>query len=110
MTLPDLNTLPDMVLVEDEPVFNEPWEAQAFAMAVNLHQHGAFEWDEWADFLSKEIHSGADRSYYQHWLSALEKIVAAKSITSLSDLDACKEAWHAAAAATPYGEPIVLGN
>ncbi|SDQ31080.1 nitrile hydratase accessory protein [Pseudovibrio sp. Tun.PSC04-5.I4] len=108
MNSPNLSVLPAIILQDDKPVFNEPWEAQAFAMAVNLHQNGAFGWDEWASALSFEIHSGVERSYYQHWLSALEKLVSDKSLTTRADLEATKTAWHTAASATPHGEPIVL--
>ncbi|WP_192963685.1 nitrile hydratase accessory protein [Phycobacter azelaicus] len=108
MTDLDLKRLPDIALKEDEPVFNEPWEAQAFAMAVNLHQNGLFGWNEWADTLSAEIHSGLERSYYEHWLVALEKIVVAKKLTTGQKLIECEAAWHRAAKATPHGEAIVL--
>lgn len=105
---PDLRQLPDMMLDGDEPVFSEPWEAQAFALTVSLYDKGMFSWDEWATSLSAEIHSGAERSYYRHWLVALEKLVAAKKITSMQDIDDRERAWHAAAARTPHGEPIEL--
>lgn len=107
-TRPDLRQLPDMVLDGDEPVFNEPWEAQAFALTVSLYDKGLFGWDEWAASLSSEIHGGEERSYYRHWLVALEKLVAAKELTSLQNIDDREEAWHAAAARTPHGEPIKL--
>ena len=97
-----------MVLVDDEPVFNEPWEAHAFAMTLSLHQKGVFSWGEWADALSKQIHSGTDRPYYRHWLAALENLLASKSIASPDTVAAREQAWHAAAARTPHGEPIVL--
>ncbi|MEP1209616.1 MAG: nitrile hydratase accessory protein [Rhizobiaceae bacterium] len=105
---PDLKSLPDMVLDGDEPVFNAPWEAQAFAMTVRLHENGLFGWDEWAECLSAEIHSGIERDYYSHWLAALEKLVAKKQLTSPQDIEAREQAWHAAAARTPHGEPIEL--
>ncbi len=108
MTKPDLKSLPDMVLVGDEPIFNEPWEAQAFAMAVNLHQKGLFTWEEWAAALSSEIHSGTEREYYNHWLAALEKLVASKNLTSIEAIKTREKEWHAAAARTPHGEPILL--
>ena len=107
-TQPDLRQLPDMELDGDEPVFSEPWEAQAFALTVSLYDKGLFGWDEWAASLSSEIHSGEDRSYYRHWLVALEKLVAAKQLTSLQAIDDREKAWHAAAARTPHGEPIKL--
>lgn len=104
----DLSSLPNMVLHENEPVFNEPWEAQAFAMAINLHQKGAFTWVEWANALSTQIHGPTPRIYYQHWLCALESLVAQKQLTSTDELNSCKQAWHDAAARTPHGEPIEL--
>lgn len=104
----DASKLPGIKLRGDEPVFNEPWEAQAFAMTMNLHQNGVFEWQEWADTLSREIHSGTVRSYYEHWLSALEKIVADKALTTIPDLAEVKSRWQQAAIETPHGQAIVL--
>ncbi len=108
MTNPDLKTLPEMVLVDDEPVFNEPWEAQAFAMVIDLHQKGAFTWTEWANALSTQIHGSETRDYYQHWLHALESLVAEKQLTSTEALLNKKAQWHEAASKTPHGEPIEL--
>jgi len=108
MTTPDLTMLPEIALSDNEPVFDAPWQAQAFAMAVNLHQSGAFTWAEWAEALSGEVHSGVDREYYQHWLCALEKIVAHKQLVSMSELGDCKDAWQAAADRTPHGQAITL--
>jgi nitrile hydratase accessory protein len=93
----------------EDPVFAEPWEAQAFAMAVHLHDQGAFTWEEWAERLSAEIHGPESRPYYQHWLRALERIVADKGLAAPGDLAARKEAWQRAAARTPHGQPIMLG-
>jgi len=108
MTNVDLTSLPNMVLVDDEPVFNEPWEAQAFAMVIDLHQKGAFTWSEWATALSSQIHGPETRDYYQHWLHALETLVAEKQLTSADALSSRKAQWHEAAANTPHGEPIEL--
>ncbi len=105
---PELRQLPDMVLDGDEPVFNEPWEAQAFAMTVSLYEKGQFTWDEWASALTAEIHSGEIRDYYRHWLIALEKLVTAKNLTSAGALNQREQDWHDAAARTPHGEPIEL--
>ncbi|MEP0941872.1 MAG: nitrile hydratase accessory protein [Rhizobiaceae bacterium] len=105
---PDLRSLPDMVLDGDEPVFNAPWEAQAFALTLGLYEKGLFGWEEWAASLSAEIHSGVERDYYRHWLVALEQLVAKKQLTSPQDIDAREQAWHDAAARTPHGEPIEL--
>ena len=75
--------LPALPRDQDGPVFNAPWEAQAFAMAVQLHATGHFTWSEWADRLAAEIRRARDRgdpdlgtTYYEHWLRALERIVA----------------------------------
>lgn len=64
------------------PVFRAPWEAQAFGMAVKLHEAGYFSWREWAERLAAEIKRAQDRgdpdlgtTYYEHWLAALEPIV-----------------------------------
>ncbi len=111
----DLSALPALPRDDDGPVFREPWEAQAFAMTLKLHQQGSFTWSEWARFLSKEIeaakrHGDPDLgdTYYQHWLAALEKICVEKRITSFGALEDRKHAWDRAAQATPHGEPIEL--
>jgi len=104
----DVKFLPGIHLQDDEPVFQAPWEAQAFAMAVQLHERGLFTWEEWCAAISDEIHSGTKRDYYRHWLRALEKIVAEKNLTSSSELSRRSREWQEAAAATPHGEPIVL--
>lgn len=100
--------LPGITLADDEPVFNEPWEAQAFAMAVALHKKGLFTWTEWADALSTEIHGPTERDYYRHWLCALEKLTAQKQAVSPLELQKREDDWHRAAARTPHGEPIEL--
>ena len=97
-----------MVLDGNEPVFNEPWEAQAFAIVINLHQKNVFTWEEWASALSTEIYSGIEREYYNHWLAALEKLAASKNLTSLEAIETREHDWHKAAARTPHGEPILL--
>ncbi|HEX9790459.1 MAG TPA: nitrile hydratase accessory protein [Kiloniellales bacterium] len=97
------------------PVFREPWEAQAFAMTLKLHEGGWFTWPEWAAALAGEIAAAKARgepdsgdTYYHHWLAALEKMVAAKTLIREADLRERRDAWAAAARATPHGRPIVL--
>lgn len=89
-------------------MFNEPWEAQAFAMVVRLHEAGVFTWSQWAEALSAQIHGGRQRSYYQHWLDALETLLAQGDLVSRDVLERRQLAWRAAAARTPHGEPIEL--
>jgi len=100
----------------DGPVFREPWEAQAFALAVSLHQRGLFTWSEWAQELAAQIGAAqaagdADLgdTYYRHWLSALESLVAAKGASSKVELARYRDAWDRAADRTAHGRPIELG-
>jgi nitrile hydratase accessory protein len=97
------------------PVFREPWEAQAFAMAVALHARGLFTWPEWAATLAQEIKRAqaagdpdTGETYYRHWLNALERIVAAKGVADSEILARYRDAWDRAAERTPHGTPIVL--
>ena len=100
--------------VQDTPVFAEPWQAEAFALVVALHERGLFSWAEWAEALSREVKQpgaaddGSD--YYERWLRALESLLAAKGIAATSDVDHLSEAWQRAAHATPHGKPILLEN
>ncbi|NIM27886.1 MAG: nitrile hydratase accessory protein [Gammaproteobacteria bacterium] len=113
----DLSELPSLPMDEDGPVFAEPWQAQAFAMTLELHRAGHFTWKEWAAHLSEEIGAAQARgdpdrgdTYYLHWLAALEKLVAEKGLTSAAELDTRKTEWDEAARHTPHGEPIELGK
>lgn len=99
------------------PVFREPWEAQAFAMAVALHERGSFTWTEWAAALADEIKAAqaagdpdTGETYYRHWLAALEKLVASKALASKGELATRRDQWDRAARATPHGQPIELAN
>jgi nitrile hydratase accessory protein len=100
---------------ENGPVFAEPWEAQAFALAVKLSEAGHFSWKEWAATLADELKVAADRGepddgshYYEHWLAALERLVTAKGLTDPSALLKRKEAWADAYRHTPHGKPVEL--
>jgi nitrile hydratase accessory protein len=97
------------------PVFREPWEAQAFAMALALHERGLFSWPEWAAALADQIkHAQAagdpdtGETYYRHWLATLEHLVAAKGVTTPETLHRYRDAWDHAADRTPHGMPIEL--
>ena len=111
---PDLGALPAMPRDDDGAVFREPWQAQAFALAVKLSEAGVFTWREWADALAAEIAAAgpADRGerYYEHWLAALEKLADRKGLTFAAERQARRDAWEEAARATPHGEPIVLSR
>ncbi|MBW0106010.1 nitrile hydratase accessory protein [Pseudonocardia sp. KRD291] len=106
MSRPDL---PPQEPVPTEPVFAEPWHAQAFALALALHERGRFAWPEFADELAAVVAADPDGEYYASWLTALERVVVACGLTSAADLVDREEAWHRAARATPHGAPISLG-
>jgi len=100
---------------ETKPQFAEPWEAQAFALAVRLSEEGHFTWKEWAAALASELKAAADRGepddgsrYYHHWLAALERLVATKGLTDPNAMLARKEAWADAYRHTPHGKPVEL--
>jgi len=110
-----LAALPQLPRDEGGPVFAEPWQAQAFALAVKLSEQGYFTWKEWAATLAEEIKAAADRGesddgsrYYQFWLAALERLVTAKGLSDPAALLARKEAWADAYRHTPHGKPVEL--
>ena len=107
--------LPGIPHDNDGPVFREPWEAQAFAMALALHERGVFTWNEWAATLAQQItraQASGDpdtgESYYRHWLATLERLIAEKGIATPETLHRTREAWDHAADRTPHGSPIEL--
>ena len=108
-----------------DPIFAEPWQAQAFALAVRLSQEGHFTWKEWTETLAAELAAAAARGetdvstgalakvddgtrYYEHWLAALETIVKAKGMLDQRSLDTRKDAWADAYRHTPHGKPVEL--
>ena len=100
---------------DDGPVFREPWEAQAFAMALALHARRLFTWSEWAASLADEIKraqaSGdpdTGETYYRHWLANLERLIAAKGVASTDIQHRYRDAWDHAADRTPHGQSIEL--
>jgi nitrile hydratase accessory protein len=108
-------TVPTIPRDDDGPVFREPWEAQAFAMALSLHARGLFTWNEWANTLGDEIKraqaagdADTGETYYRHWLATLEKLVADKGIATSDTMHRYRDAWDHAADRTPHGSPIEL--
>src|SRR6266566_1429074 len=94
-------SLPGIPLDSGEPLFREPWEAQAFAMALALHERGVFTWAQWAAALAEEIRSAQaagdpdlGTTYYRHWLAALEHLVAATGIASPEPMNTDPEKRH----------------
>ncbi|MGC2086464.1 MAG: nitrile hydratase accessory protein [Bradyrhizobium sp.] len=109
------SAVPGIPRDDDGPVFRAPWEAQAFAMALSLHERGLFTWPEWAATLADQIKRAqaagdpdTGETYYQHWLATLERLVAEKGVTSNAILLRYRDAWDHAADRTPHGAPIEL--
>ena len=113
VAMPPLALLPGLPRDADGPVFAAPWEAQAFAMTLALHERGLFSWREWAEALAAQIAAAqaagdpdAGDTYYRHWLAALENLVAQKGASSHDELACWRDAWDHAADRTPHGQPI----
>ena len=110
-----LNALPALPHDQDGPVFNEPWEAEAFALAVHLSEAGHFTWPEWVEVFSREIAAAqapgdpdVGNTYYHHWLNALEHICATKGLVEPQARHQRRDAWYRAYLNTPHGRPVEL--
>ncbi|MCA6107758.1 nitrile hydratase accessory protein [Bradyrhizobium cenepequi] len=107
--------VPSIPRDDEGPVFREPWEAQAFAMALTLHERGLFTWSEWAAALADQIKRAqaegdpdTGETYYRHWLATLERLIAEKGVATTENLHRYRDAWDHAADRTPHGKPIEL--
>ena len=112
-----LAQVPTLPCDAEGPVFREPWEAQAFALAIDAHARGLFTWPEWAAELSAQIKAAqlagdpdTGETYYRHWLAALEALTVRKGAVSRAQLEQVQAAWDRAAHATPHGQPVVLAT
>jgi nitrile hydratase accessory protein len=116
-----IEALPGLPRDAEGPVFEQPWQAQAFAMTVSLYERGVFTWPEWSNALARQIRSteacdaqhdarNAGETYYLHWLKALEELLASKGVASIQEQSRLQEAWRRAAERTPHGAPIVLAD
>lgn len=110
-----MTTTPPLPALDDSPAFAEPWQAQVFALAVSLSRQGLFTGEEWAETLGAEIKAAQAAgdpdlgdTYYDHWLAALERLVAAKGAATPEQLAERKEQWRRAYLATPHGQPVEL--
>jgi nitrile hydratase accessory protein len=110
-----VDALPRLPCDSGGPVFAEPWQAQAFALAVKLSEQGHFTWKEWAAALADELRAAETRGepddgmhYYEHWLAALERLVVEKGLTDREAMRERKEAWAEAYLQTPHGQPVEL--
>jgi len=115
LSAPDLAAaaadLPGLPRDSGGPVFAEPWQAQAFALAVHLSEAGAFTWPEWAAGLSAELAGDPTDDgarYYEHWVAALERLAAATGLSTQLELTERRSAWADAYRHTPHGKPVEL--
>lgn len=76
-----------------ELLFEAPWEARAFGMAVTLAEAGCFTFDEFRANLIEAIaaweRQAAPQSpyrYYDCWLTALSRVLTDKGLSSMTDL------------------------
>lgn len=106
---------PGLPMEGGAPVFRAPWEAQAFALAVSLHERGVFTWPEWTEALAHRIADARERGaddtgerYFEWWLAALEDLATSRGVVTGEELDRRREAWDRAARATPHGTPVTL--
>ena len=114
---PDPPNLPGQPRDGSGPVFAEPWQAQAFALTIRLHEAGCFTWPEWAGTLGAVLRDAVAAGepddgarYYEHWLVALERLTVAKLLVDSAELAQRKHDWEAAYLATPHGQPVELGR
>jgi len=111
LSAPDALALPRLPRDADGPIFAEPWQAQAFALALKLHEGGAFTWVEWAEALSEALArdpTDDGSRYYEHWVAALERLATGRSLATQDELARRKAAWKAAYLRTPHGRPVEL--
>jgi nitrile hydratase accessory protein len=111
LSTPDVLALPQLPRDLEGPVFAEPWQAQAFALTLKLHEAGAFTWSAWAEALSNELASDpADDGarYYDHWVAALERLVTGRNLAGKDELNTRKKAWKDAYLRTAHGLPVEL--
>ena len=115
LRLEDSTSLARIPRDQEGPVFGEPWQAQAFAIAVKLSERGYFTWKEWAAALAGELKAAAERGepddgshYYEHWLTTLERMVASKGLSDPRAMFERKKAWADAYRHTPHGKPVEL--
>ena len=111
----DYTPLPLQPHDEGGPVFAEPWQAQAFALAVQLSESGLFTWKEWTKTISEEIQKARDAddpdlgdTYYEHWLKALERLAGEKGAAGAAEMSEREETWRRAYLNTPHGKPVKL--
>lgn len=91
-----------------EQTFDEPWQAQVFALTVALNEAGWLDWPDWAEAFGQARAGEGD--YYADWLDTLQRLLAKRGLADADTIAALAASWQRAARATPHGQPIELDN
>ncbi len=91
-----------------EAPFDEPWQAQLFALTVALNEAGHFTWKDWSSVFGPEVQDADAGTYWHIWSAALVILLDKRGLAAAADIEALTEAWQEAAAATPHGTPSAL--
>ena len=101
--------------LDQEPTFNEAWQAQVLAIAQNLITEGVISSDDWSTALGaalREVQVSAEtdtvENYYQAALTALETVLQLQCDISKDAMAQRKSDWTRAYETTPHGQPVRL--
>lgn len=101
-------------LTVGDRTFDEPWQAQAFALVEHLRERGVLTAGEWNVALSRALEkqnpAAGGNDYYDCWLAALENLLDERGLIASAAVAAASAAWQRAAHATPHGQPVLLEN
>lgn len=88
--------------------FEEPWQAQLFALTLALNEAGLFSWTEWSATFGPRVTDAPTEDYWHHWTDALTDLLVRKDVTSSVAVSELAGRWQDAARATPHGSAITL--
>ncbi|MCG8424709.1 MAG: nitrile hydratase accessory protein [Proteobacteria bacterium] len=101
--------------VDGAAVFDEPWQAEALALADTLVQNGAFTASQWSQKLGQRLEAAQRReaddnqqTYYQCVLEALEALIDEHAGIDRAAMAGRRADWEAAYRRTPHGQPVRL--
>ena len=112
---PDNNTLGPLARHDDEPLFDEPWQAQAVGLAFSLSERGVYSPAEWSQTLGSEHRKilsqdapDTPQTYYEAVVQALERLLQEKGPVTTETLETRVSDWRQAYLNTPHGSPVKL--
>lgn len=81
---------------EDDPTFDAPWQARAFALAVAVSKETACDWDAFQERFVERVQAidpdglqqDVEAVYFNEWLAALEEVL---DVADLLDRDELAE-------------------